>query len=58
MGEIRRKNDRTNSLTAMKNGKVTVMGTITVAKDGKSRVVTMTSTDANGKKKYGQSLLR
>ena len=43
-------NDHTNSLTAMKNGKVVLTGTITVAKDGKSRVVTTTRTDANGKK--------
>jgi hypothetical protein len=43
-------NDRTNSLTGTKNGKMVATGTITVAKDGKSRVVTTTGTDANGKK--------
>jgi hypothetical protein len=43
-------NDRTNKLTAGKNGKVAMTGMITVSKDGKSRVVTTTSTDASGKK--------
>jgi hypothetical protein len=43
-------NDRTNDITAMKDGKTLWTGTITVAKDGKSRVVTVNSTDANGKK--------
>ena len=43
-------NDRTNNLTGTKNGKVVATGTITVAKDGKSRVVNTSGTDANGKK--------
>jgi len=43
-------NDRTNKFTGMKDGKVAVTGTIAVAKDGKSRVVTANDTDANGKK--------
>ncbi len=43
-------NDQTNSLTGMKDGKIVISGTITVAKDGKSRVVTNTYTDADGKK--------
>ena len=43
-------NSRTLSLTAKKGGKVTVTGRIVVAKDGKSRTVTATSTDAKGKK--------
>jgi hypothetical protein len=43
-------NDRTNKTTATKAGKVVMTGTITVAKDGKSRVVTLTGTDANGQK--------
>jgi hypothetical protein len=42
-------NDRTNKTTARKTGKVVMMGTITVAKDGKSRVVRLTGTDANGR---------
>jgi hypothetical protein len=43
-------NDRTNEITTMKNGKVVWTGTITVAKDGKSRTVTVNGTDAKGKK--------
>ena len=43
-------NDRTNKTTATKAGKVVMMATITVAKDGKSRVVTLTGTGANGQK--------
>jgi len=43
-------NDRTNGLTGMKEGKVVMTGTITVAKDGKSRVVSTTRTDGDGKK--------
>ena len=42
-------NDRTNKTTATKDGKVVMTGTITVAKDGKSREVTLTGTDAKGK---------
>ena len=43
-------NDCTNKTTATKDGKVVMTGTITVAKDGKSREVTLTGTDAKGKK--------
>ena len=43
-------NDHTNSATGMKDGKVAFTGTIKVAKDGKSRTVTTTVADANGKK--------
>ena len=43
-------NDRTNKTTAMKDGKMVMTGTITVAKDGKSRGVILTGTDAKGKK--------
>jgi hypothetical protein len=43
-------NERTNDTTARKNGKVVMTAVITVAKDGKSRTVTLTSTDAKGKK--------
>jgi hypothetical protein len=43
-------NDRTNKTTAAKAGKVVITGTITVAKDGKSRVVTLMGTGANGQK--------
>ena len=43
-------NDRTNKTTATKAGKVVMTATITVAKDGKSRVVTLSGTDASGQK--------
>jgi hypothetical protein len=43
-------NERTNRTSAMKGGRVVMMATITVAKDGKSRVVTLTGADASGKK--------
>jgi ribosomal protein S11 len=43
--------DYANELTMMKDGKVVMTGMVKVAKDGKSRVVTTTLTDANGKKK-------
>jgi hypothetical protein len=41
---------RTMELANKKGGKVVVSGKITVAADGKSRTVTITGTDANGKK--------
>lgn len=44
------KDDHTNEMTVMKAGKVVMTGTIKVAKDGKSRVVKTTMTDADGKK--------
>jgi hypothetical protein len=43
-------NERTNDTTATKNGKVVMTAVIAVAKDGKSRTVTLTGTDAKGKK--------
>src|SRR5213078_1544572 len=43
-------NDRTNDITAMKNGKTLWTGTITVAKDGKSRTAVVSGTDEKGKK--------
>jgi hypothetical protein len=43
-------NDRTNNTTATKAGKVVVRGVLTVAKDGQSRIVRLTGTDANGQK--------
>src|SRR5262249_45186262 len=42
--------DRTNNTVARKGGKVVMTGTITVAKDGKSRVVRLTGMDANGQR--------
>jgi hypothetical protein len=43
-------NDHTLALTLKKAGKVTQSGTITVSADGKYRTVTVSSTDAAGKK--------
>jgi hypothetical protein len=42
--------DRTLELTAKKGGKVAITGRIVVSEDGKSRTVTITRTDATGKK--------
>jgi hypothetical protein len=49
-------NDRTNDITAMKDGKMVWTGRITVAADGKSRTVTVNGTDANGKKFKGKAV--
>jgi hypothetical protein len=43
-------NERTNDITAMKDGKTMWTGKITVAADGKSRTVTINGTDEKGKK--------
>jgi hypothetical protein len=43
-------NDRTNDITAMKNGKTVWTGRIAVAADGKSRTVSVNGTDEAGKK--------
>ena len=43
-------NARTLALTNKKNGKVTVTGRITVSANGKSRTVSTTGTDPQGKK--------
>ena len=45
-----KKDERTNELKTMKGGKVVATGSIVVAPDGKSRVVTVTMTDDDGKK--------
>jgi hypothetical protein len=42
--------DRTLEFTGKKDGKATVMGRVAVSADGKSRTVTATVTDSNGKK--------
>ena len=42
--------DRTIELTNKKDGKVTAKGRIVVSADGKSRTVTVSGTDATGKK--------
>ena len=49
-------NDRTNDITAMKDGKTAWTGRITVAADGKSRTVTINGTDADGKKVKGKAV--
>ena len=49
-------NDRTNDITAMKDGKIGWSGRITVSADGKSRTVTINGTDANGKKFKGKAV--
>ena len=49
-------NDRTNDITALKDGKMMWSGKITVAPDGKSRTVTINGTDANGKKFSGKAV--
>ena len=43
-------NDRTTELTNKKDGKVTATGRIVISADGKSRTVTVSGTDPNGKK--------
>lgn len=48
--------DRTNDITAMKEGKVFWSGQIAVAPDGKSRTVTIHGTDANGKKFHAKAV--
>ncbi len=45
-----RVNDRTLGMTIKKGGKVTMTGQIAVSPDGKSRTVTVSGTDAKGKK--------
>ena len=49
-------NDRTNAISAMKDDKVLWTGEITVAKDGKTRTVTVNGTDAKGKKFHGKAV--
>ncbi len=43
-------NDHTQTLTAKKDGKVTISGKITISADGKTRTVVATGTDPSGKK--------
>jgi hypothetical protein len=47
-------NERTNDITAMKDGKIVWSGQITVSADGKSRTVTINGTGADGKKFKGK----
>ncbi len=48
--------ERTNEITTMKDGKVVWTGRITVARDGKSRTVTINGTNAEGKKFSGKAV--
>lgn len=50
MRSYKKVDDRTMELTVKKNGKVTTSGRIVVAADGKSRTITLSGTDAKGKK--------
>jgi len=50
MRSYKKIDDRTTDLTNKKNGKVTAMGRIVVSADGKSRTVTISATDPQGKK--------
>ena len=49
-------NDRALTLTLKKDGKVTTTGRIVVSADGKSRTVTTTGTDPQGKKVSGTAV--
>ena len=50
MRSYKRVNENTLDFTIKKDGKVTVMGQIVVSADGKTRTVTTTGTDPQGKK--------
>lgn len=47
---LKKIDDRTLELTVKKGGKVTITGRIVVSADGKSRTLTASGTDAEGKK--------
>ena len=47
---LKKVNDHTLQLTAKKGGKVTLSGQIVVSADGKTRTVTTSGTDSEGKK--------
>jgi hypothetical protein len=49
-------NDRTNDITTWKDGKVVWSGRIEVAKNGKSRTVSINGTGADGKKFSGKAV--
>jgi len=50
MRSLKQVDDHTLELTVKKDGKVTITGRIAVSADGKTRTVTTSGTDANGKK--------
>jgi hypothetical protein len=47
---LKKVNDHKYELTAKKDGKVTLTGTLELSADGKTRTLKLTSTDAKGKK--------
>ncbi len=56
MRSVKTINDRTLELTVKNGGKVTVSGRIIVSPDNKTRTVTLTGTDAKGKKFHTTSV--
>jgi hypothetical protein len=56
MRSLKQIDDRTLKLTVKKGGKVTMTGTIVVAADGKSRTLTASGTNAEGKKMESTSV--
>ena len=50
MRSYKKVNDRTLTLALKKGGKVTTTGRLVLSADGKSRTVTITGTDPQGKK--------
>jgi|SRR5450432_2411962 len=55
MRSYKKIDDRTLKLTIKKDGKVTASGRVVVSADGKSRTVTVSGTDAKGKKMKSMS---
>jgi hypothetical protein len=56
MRSYKRVDDHTLALTNKKDGKITMTGRITVSADGKTRTVTISGTDASGKKVEGTTV--
>ena len=52
----RKINDHILDMTNKKDGKIVMTGQVVVADDGKSRTVTVTGSDANGKKFNGKAV--
>ena len=56
MRSYKKINDRTMELTVKKDGKVMTSGRIVVSPDGKSRTVTTTRTESDGKKSHSTAV--
>jgi hypothetical protein len=56
MRSLKQVDPHTLGLTVKKDGKITVSGRIVVSKDGKTRTVTMSGTDAMGKKLHSTAV--